>query len=76
VRRSEFDRAVDAEFGARGGSLVSDLVLAAVGGRTPAEALRAGVPPREVWEALCAETDVPPSRRYGVGRMDPRRDDR
>ncbi|MDF2044741.1 MULTISPECIES: DUF3046 domain-containing protein [Microbacterium] len=73
MRRSEFDRAVADEFGARGGSLMTDLVLSAVGGRTPAEALAAGVDPREVWLALCAETDVPPERRYGVGRLDPRR---
>lgn len=73
MRRSEFDRAVADEFGDRGPSLLTDLVLSEVGDRTPAEALRAGVPPREVWLALCAETDVPPERRYGVGRLDPRR---
>ncbi|KTS13655.1 DUF3046 domain-containing protein [Microbacterium testaceum] len=73
MRRSEFDRAVADEFGPRGGPLMTDLVLSAVGGRTPAEALAAGVDPREVWLALCAETDVPPERRYGVGRLDPRR---
>ncbi|HCU77696.1 MAG TPA: DUF3046 domain-containing protein, partial [Microbacterium sp.] len=33
----------------------------------------AGVPPRDVWLALCAETDVPAQRRYGVGRLEPRR---
>ena len=42
-------------------SLLSDLVLAAVGDRTAVQALRAGVPPREIWIALCVETDVPPS---------------
>jgi hypothetical protein len=73
VRRSEFDRAVSDEFGARGSSLVTDLVLSAVGGRTAVEALDAGVPPRDVWLALCEETDVPPSRRYGAGRLEPRR---
>jgi hypothetical protein len=73
VRRSEFDRAVADEFGGRGASLLTDLVLAAVGGRTPLEALRDGVDPREVWLALCEETDVPPERRYGVGRLEPRR---
>lgn len=73
MRRSEFLRAVDAEFGARAAALVSDLVLTAVGGRTAAEALEAGVPPRDIWLALCAETDVPVSRRYGVGRLEPRR---
>jgi len=73
MRRSEFLRAVDAEFGSRGGALVEDLVLRAVGGRTAAQALEAGVPPRDVWLALCAEMDVPEARRYGAGRLEPRR---
>jgi hypothetical protein len=73
MRRSEFDRAVNDEFGLRGDALVVDLVLPGVGGRTAAEALRAGVPPRDVWLALCAETDVPLDRRYGVGRLEPKR---
>jgi hypothetical protein len=73
MRRSEFDRAVEDEFGAQASTVISDLVLSDVGGRTAVEALAAGVPPREVWLALCAETDVPAERRYGVGRMEPRR---
>lgn len=73
MRRSEFHRAVDAEFGSRAGALVSDLVLTQLGDRTPAEALDAGVPPREVWLALCAEMDVPLSHRSGAGRLEPRR---
>lgn len=72
MRRSEFLRAVDDEFGARGASLVNDLVLPGFG-RTAAEALDAGVPPRDIWLALCEENDVPPSRRYGAGRLEPRR---
>ncbi|MDQ1113267.1 hypothetical protein QE418_002715 [Microbacterium testaceum] len=73
MRRSEFDRAVRDEFGARGGSLLTDLVLSSVGGRTSVDALAAGVDPRDVWLALCEETDVPATRRYGVGRLEPRR---
>ncbi|MGN8026125.1 DUF3046 domain-containing protein [Microbacterium sp. 22242] len=73
MRRSEFLRAVSAEFGARGDALAADLVLAAVGGRTAAQALDAGVPPRDVWLALCAETDVPEERRHGVGRLERKR---
>lgn len=73
MRRSEFDRAVSDEFGGRGGSLITDLALPGVGSRTASEALAAGVDPRDVWLALCAETDVPPERRYGVGRIEPRR---
>ncbi|KHK96165.1 signal transduction histidine kinase [Microbacterium mangrovi] len=71
MRRSEFDRAVEREFGARAASLVTDLGLTGVGGRTAREALDAGVPPREVWMALCEETDVPLSRRHGAGRQEP-----
>jgi hypothetical protein len=73
MRRSEFERAVDDEFGARGSSLLVDLNLSSLGGRTAREALDAGIPPKEVWLALCAETDVPLERRYGVGRLEPKR---
>lgn len=73
MRRSEFLRAVDDEFGARAAMLTTDLVLDAIGNRTAAEALDAGVAPREIWLALCAATDVPAERRYGVGRLEPRK---
>ncbi|MCR2810016.1 MULTISPECIES: DUF3046 domain-containing protein [unclassified Microbacterium] len=70
MRRSEFERAVRDEFGPQGSALVADLVLSALGDRTAAQALDAGIPARDVWLALCAETDVPPERRYGVGRLE------
>jgi hypothetical protein len=73
VRRSEFDRAVEREFGARADALIADLVLTPLGGRTPVEALRAGIPPRDVWSALCVEMDVPLARRVGAGRIEPER---
>ncbi|MFD5225217.1 DUF3046 domain-containing protein [Microbacterium sp. NPDC058342] len=72
MRRSEFLRAVEDEFGGRATSLTQDLVLGALG-RTASDALDAGVAPREIWLALCDEVDVPAERRYGVGRMEPRR---
>jgi hypothetical protein len=72
LRRSEFDRAVRDEFGPQSGTLTVDLVLSKVGDRTAVEALDAGVPPRDVWLALCVETDVPLERRYGVGRVQPK----
>lgn len=72
MRRSEFLRAVDDEFGAHAVPLLNDLVLPGFG-RTATEALDAGVPPREIWLALCEETDVPAERRYGAGRIEPRR---
>ncbi|MFE2771853.1 DUF3046 domain-containing protein [Microbacterium resistens] len=73
MRRSEFLRAVDGEFGARATALLDDLVLTTLGTRTGSEALAAGVPPREIWLALCEETDVPAHRRYGAGRQEPKR---
>ncbi|WP_136056677.1 DUF3046 domain-containing protein [Microbacterium sp. K24] len=73
MRRSEFFRAVETEFQARASSLVNDLVLGVLGNRTSVEALADGVPPREIWLALCAEMDVPENRRHGVGRQEPRR---
>lgn len=73
MRRSEFLRAVDAEFGPRGGALVADLVLTAVGGVTAAEAMDTGVPLRDVWLALCEEMDVPQAHRHGAGRLEPKR---
>ncbi len=73
MRRSEFTRAVTAEFGGRGAALVADLVLGALNDRTAAQALEDGVPPREIWLALCAETDVPESRRHGVGLIQARK---
>ncbi|MDQ0613102.1 hypothetical protein QF046_000743 [Microbacterium sp. W4I4] len=72
MRRSEFLRAVDDEFGARATSLTQDLVLGGLG-TTALEALDAGVPPRDIWLALCDEVDVPAERRYGVGRLEPRK---
>lgn len=73
MRRSEFTRAVEDEFGGRAATLVTDLALPGVGHRTAAEALADGVEPREIWLALCDETDVPVSRRHGVGLVEPRR---
>lgn len=73
MRLSEFERAVHAEFGSRGASLLADLVLPALGSRTAQEALAAGTEPREVWFALCDETDVPLARRHGAGRLEPKR---
>ena len=73
MRRSEFERAVDTEFGPHAGALMADLVLPTLGGRTARQAIDAGMPPREIWLALCDEMDVPRDRRYGAGRMEPRR---
>lgn len=69
VRNSDFWRLMEDEFGAGYAHvLASSAVLAAVGGRTAEEALKAGVHPRSVWSAVCDLQDVPPERRLGKDR--------
>jgi len=72
VKLSEFQRAVEQEFGPFGRVLVRDTVIVALGNRTADAALAAGVPAREVWLALCAAQDVPRNRWHGVGLPEPR----
>jgi len=70
VRVSEFWQAVADEFGdAYGRAVTRDLVLGALGDRTPAQAIASGIDPRAVWAALCSASDVPEDRRYGVGQL-------
>ncbi len=71
MRLSEFRLAVSEEFGdAYGRVLTSDLALGGLDGLTAEEALAAGIPPRDVWLALCAAMDVAETRRHGVGQRD------
>jgi hypothetical protein len=57
---------MDDEFGAAyARSLARDHVLAALGNRTPMEALASGYKPKETWLALCADMDVPAERTLG-----------
>lgn len=74
MRMSEFQRACADEFGADYSHvLIRDHWLAVFGG-TAQEALSRGVAARDVWQALCAELEVPHERRYGRGLIDPRED--
>jgi hypothetical protein len=76
VRRSEFWYAVSAEFGQAYGQILSDdLVIAQLGDISASEALRRGIPPRTVWEALCRAAEVPENRWHGVGLPEPKRND-
>lgn len=53
--------------------LLRDTVIVELGNRTPEEALAAGVPPRDVWLAMCRVQNVPAERRHGAGRPTPPR---
>ena len=69
MRKSDFWRLMEDEFcSGYARVLASSAVLAAVGGRTAEEALRAGVHPRTVWLAVCDLQDVPHERRLGKDR--------
>ena len=60
MRHSEFWRTVDEVLGTSyGRSLVADLYLPALRA-TAAEALQAGYPPQEVWQAIVAEEQLDP----------------
>ena len=55
---------MDAQFGSmRAQSVARDHVFSAIGGRTAAQAIEAGVPVRKVWLAICEEYEVPPKER-------------
>lgn len=63
MRLSEFHELLYTEFGvARGDILMADHRLGEVGGVTGAAAIEAGIDPKDVWRALCAEFDVPRER--------------
>ena len=68
MKHSEFWKAVETVYGsAYGSSLAQDLVVPGLRA-TCAEALDAGVPPREVWHALCDETRVSDADRWVFSR--------
>ena len=63
MRQTQFRELVEQQFGpVRGASLLVDHVLTGLGGRTAEQAIEAGVDPRDVWWALCADFDVPRDR--------------
>ena len=73
MRTSRFWALAEDEFGAAyAHSLASSTHMAPLGGRTALEALEAGMPPREVWLALCDAMDVAEERRHGLDKP-PRR---
>ncbi|MFC4004633.1 DUF3046 domain-containing protein [Prauserella oleivorans] len=64
MRITVFRRLMAEEFGAtRAEMLAKDHVLSGLGGRTVEQALEAGIPAKEIWQAVCAEFEVPAERR-------------
>lgn len=46
-------------------TLAREHVMSALGERSALQALAAGLPPRQIWLALCDDMDVPEDRRLG-----------
>ena len=68
MKVSEFRRAVDEEFGATHGRVLTrELVIDELDGRTAERALAEGEPAGRVWLALCRANDVPRDRWHGRG---------
>lgn len=64
MRITAFRDLMSHEFGAvRADTLAKDHVLSSLGSRTVDEALRAGIPPKDIWRAICDEFEVPTDRR-------------
>jgi len=76
MRLSEFRAASAEAFGDfYSPSLCKQLALTRLDSLTADEALERGIPPRDVWHALCDQMDVDPVIRAGadVKRIIPRR---
>ncbi|HMT33275.1 MAG TPA: DUF3046 domain-containing protein [Dermatophilaceae bacterium] len=66
MRHSELWTRLRDEFGPTYAvTLAQDHYVTALGNRTAQEALADGIPPRQIWEALCEDLGVPTERRLG-----------
>ncbi|MGN2367540.1 DUF3046 domain-containing protein [Actinotignum sp. UMB0459] len=71
VRESEFWLNIDRAFPhGRGRSAAQDLVLSALGDRSPAQALEAGEDPQRIWDAVCDTMGFPDYYHY-LHRLSP-----
>ena len=67
VRLTLFRALMEAQFGPyRAASVAEDHVFSALGGRTANQALAAGIAPRTVWAAVCADFEVPAAMHHGL----------
>ncbi|HET7689848.1 MAG TPA: DUF3046 domain-containing protein [Nocardioidaceae bacterium] len=64
MRHTEFWERMELALGrAYARTWASTQVIAALGGRTPDEALAAGVPPKQVWRAVWETLGLPASQK-------------
>ncbi|WP_459611611.1 DUF3046 domain-containing protein [Corynebacterium urogenitale] len=65
MRRAEFDRLMNGEFGGAKTAWILDSHVLASHGQPAAELIEQGVDLRDVWRALCEDFDVPEERQLG-----------
>lgn len=68
MRLTEFHQLLTDEFGGAEGRWIAHSHVLSSFNATPDELIDAGVDPREIWEGLCRDFDVPEDRRLGVDR--------
>lgn len=73
MRESRFWTLMEDEFGTSYAHVLAGELVISRYQLTANQALAAGVSPREVWEALCIQQDIPEERRFGKDRP-PKRD--
>ncbi|GAA3050963.1 MULTISPECIES: DUF3046 domain-containing protein [Actinomycetes] len=65
MRLSRFWFLMEEEFGSGYAHVLAGSLVLSDYQKTALQALDAGVSPRDVWEAVCDQQDVPASRRLG-----------
>ena len=63
MRHTEFWARMEAVLGTQHRLWADTTVMGDLGGRTASEALASGVPPKQVWAAVCEALDVPAKDR-------------
>lgn len=68
MRESQFWQLMEDEFGDSYAHVLAGELVISRFQLTAADALASGVRPREVWESICIQQDVPEERRWGKDR--------
>ncbi|MDO5493953.1 MAG: DUF3046 domain-containing protein [Nesterenkonia sp.] len=65
MRLSRFWNLMEGEFGASYAHVLADTLVLSAHQLTARQALDSGVAPREVWDAVCDQQEIPAERRLG-----------
>ena len=68
MRLSQFWQLMEDEFGATYAHVLAGQLVLTKLQLTAADALRQGVHPREIWESVCVQQEVPEERHWGKDR--------